>query len=403
MTFDDAVTATDTATAPDTGTARPSDLIVLGKIKRTVDFGISLPKLMADGRLLIQGTSGAGKSWLMRRLLEQSSGQVQHIIIDPEGEFRSLAESADYPVIDASKLDGNRFAALGVRVRSQRLSLVLDISQLDRERQLIAVAGFLRAIIDCPRENWHPAIVAIDEAHLFAPMGGQGFESATSRRVVTAAMVDLMSRGRKRGLAAIIATQRLARLSKSVASEATNFLVGRNTLDLDIRRAAEIIGWDARRAFDLMPGLTPGSFIASGGAFNQTAEITAIGSVRSRHIGASPDISAPPLPTAIDAASQLGIDDLEDEAEAEPLGLPPGFRAVRGFIGHPSAPLATRIVEALLPLYPSGAAIAELVTHFATTGDDLDNAIDLLTTWNTVTKDDGGAIRLERGMGARLC
>ena len=51
---------------------------------------------LIDTRLLVQANSGAGKSWCIRRILEQTHGQVQHLIIDPEGEFASLRERYDY-------------------------------------------------------------------------------------------------------------------------------------------------------------------------------------------------------------------------------------------------------------------------------------------------------------------
>jgi hypothetical protein len=376
-----------------------ADLIFLGRTAQKQPFGIGLPQLL-DGRLLIHGTSGAGKSWLLRRLLEQSSGRIQQIVIDPEGEFRSLAESADYPLIDASRLDGRGFASLGLRVRAQRLSVVLDVSQVDRESQMVAVAGFLRAIVECPREHWHPALVVIDEAHLFAPFGGQGIETTATRRAVTAAVVDLMSRGRKRGLATAIATMRLARLSKSVVSEATNFLVGRNMLDLDIRRAAQIIGWDARRAFDLMPVLAPGHFVASGPAFSHAAAIATIGPVRSRHMGAAPEMSTPPLPSAEEAEQLLGIDDLNQETEDAAGRLPAGFRAVRGFLLQESAPLAASIVRELLPLFPDGVAVADLAAHLGASEQAVAAAIALLDEYNAVTTK-GGAVRIERGMRDR--
>src|SRR5438552_17261252 len=50
---------------------------------------IDLPTLL-DTRLLVQANSGGGKSWLLRRLLEQSQGKVQQIVIDLEGEFATL-------------------------------------------------------------------------------------------------------------------------------------------------------------------------------------------------------------------------------------------------------------------------------------------------------------------------
>jgi hypothetical protein len=54
--------------------------------------------------------------------------------------------------------------------------------------------------------------------------------------------------GRKRGLAGIIATQRLAKLAKNVAAEASNFLMGRTFLDIDMARAADLLGLDRRGA-----------------------------------------------------------------------------------------------------------------------------------------------------------
>jgi hypothetical protein len=370
----------------------------LGKTATGAPFTIGLPQLL-DGRLLLQGQSGAGKSWTMRRLLEQSSGQIQQIVIDPEGEFRTLAESADYPVIDAARLDGRGFASLGLRVREQRTSIVLDVSQIDREAQMIAVAGFLRAIIECPREHWHPALVAIDEAHLFAPLGGSP-DSGMIRRTVTAVVVDLMSRGRKRGLATVIATQRLARLSKSVASEATNFLIGHNTLDLDIRRAAEIIGWTAKRAGDVMPTLRPGHFIATGTAFSVSPAVVTVGPVRSRHIGATPSISAPPLPSAEEAEAALGIDQLDDDAESRER-LPRSFRAVRDFMCDPASPVATRLLHALAPLYPQGAALTGMAGALGASEADVSAALALLDTWNVLAVE-GGVARLEKTVAQRL-
>ena len=51
---------------------------------------------LVKSRLLVQANSGGGKSWTLRRLFEQTFGLVQHIIIDPEGEFYTLREKHDY-------------------------------------------------------------------------------------------------------------------------------------------------------------------------------------------------------------------------------------------------------------------------------------------------------------------
>jgi hypothetical protein len=52
---------------------------------------LDLAKLMA-GRCLIQGSSGAGKSQTLRRIIEEAFDYLTTIIVDPEGEFTNLAE-----------------------------------------------------------------------------------------------------------------------------------------------------------------------------------------------------------------------------------------------------------------------------------------------------------------------
>jgi hypothetical protein len=76
-------------------------------------------------------------------------------------------------------------------------------------------------------------LVVVDEAQLFAPAIA-GEVSDEARKLSLGAMTNLMCRGRKRGLAGVIATQRLAKLAKNVAAEASNFLMGRTFLDIDM-------------------------------------------------------------------------------------------------------------------------------------------------------------------------
>ena len=57
----------------------------MSKINMGKDCEIDLKKLLKE-RLLLTAGSGGGKTWALRRLLEQSHGQVQQIIFDIEGE-----------------------------------------------------------------------------------------------------------------------------------------------------------------------------------------------------------------------------------------------------------------------------------------------------------------------------
>jgi hypothetical protein len=61
---------------------------------------IDLPTLI-ETRAIIQANSGGGKSWAIRRILEQSHGKVQQIVIDVEGSFRTLREQFEYFLLGA--------------------------------------------------------------------------------------------------------------------------------------------------------------------------------------------------------------------------------------------------------------------------------------------------------------
>ena len=200
---------------------------------------LDLEELLAT-RLLVQGNSGSGKSHLLRRLLEQSAPWVQQCIIDPEGDFTTLADKFGHTVVDATRTEAE-LTRIAARVRQHRVSVVLNLEGLDVEQQMRAAAAFLGGMFDADRDHWYPVLVVVDEAQLFAPAVA-GEVSDEARKLSLGAMTNLMCRGRKRGLAGVIATQRLAKLAKNVAAEASNFLMGRTFLDIDMARAADQLG-----------------------------------------------------------------------------------------------------------------------------------------------------------------
>ncbi|MFN5820817.1 MAG: ATP-binding protein, partial [Novosphingobium sp.] len=125
---------------------------------------------------------------------------------------------------------------------------------------------------------WYPALVVVDEAQVFAPAVA-GEVSDEARRLSLAAMTNLMCRGRKRGLAGVVATQRLAKLAKNVAAEASNFLMGRTFLDIDMARAADLLGMERRQA-EQIRDLGRGQFLGLGPAISRRPVSVQIGAVR---------------------------------------------------------------------------------------------------------------------------
>ncbi|PWW04400.1 hypothetical protein DFR52_1011098 [Hoeflea marina] len=254
---------------------------------------LDIEELLAT-RLLVQGNSGSGKSHLLRRLLEQSAQWVQQVIIDPEGDFVTLSEKYGHLVVDGERSEAE-LAGIGSRIRQHRVSCVLSLEGLDVEQQMRAAAVFLNAMFDAEHEYWFPVLVVVDEAQLFAPAVG-GDVSEDARKMSLGAMTNLMCRGRKRGLAGVIATQRLAKLAKNVAAEASNFLMGRTFLDIDMARAADLLGMDRRQA-EMFRDLKRGNFVGLGPALSRRPLPISIGEVQTQARSSSPKLM--PMPEAV--------------------------------------------------------------------------------------------------------
>lgn len=276
-------------------------------------IGINVATLL-ETRLLVQASSGGGKSWALRRLLEQTANHVQHLIIDPEGEFATLRAKFDYIV--AAPHDGDALAhprtagLLARRLLETGVSAVIDIYDLKAHDRQAFVRLFCEAMVNAPRALWRPALLVIDEAHVFCAEG--------SRSEATGAVIDVVTRGRKRGFGTVLATQRLSKLHKDAAAEMLNKLVGRTGLDIDVKRAADELGMSPRDAMDALRSLQPGEFFAFGPALSPTPMKIAVGAVTTMHPKAGERmLSPPPAPSAKIRAVLKELADLPAAAEEE--------------------------------------------------------------------------------------
>src|SRR5690242_12680450 len=121
-------------------------------------ISIDLEELLAT-RLLVQGNSGSGKSHLLRRLLEQSAPWVQQAIIDPEGDFVTLAERFGHLVINAEDHTERALQVAGERARIHRVSAVLNLEGLDAENQMRRASAYLNGLFEIGRDHWYPMLV----------------------------------------------------------------------------------------------------------------------------------------------------------------------------------------------------------------------------------------------------
>lgn len=275
------------------------------------DVVVDLDRLVAS-RMLVQANSGGGKSRAIRQLLEQTHGRVQHLVLDPEGEFSTLRERFDY--ILAAKQGGDTIAAPKYANRLCRYlvelnaSAVLDLYDLTLDERREFVRHFLTELMALPRALWHPIVVVIDEMHVFAPEAGQ----AQSAEAVTA----LATQGRKRGFCLVGATQRISKLHKDVAAELLNKMIGRTGLDIDVKRAGDELGM-AKDERTGLKTLAPGEFYVYGPAIaNEVAKVKT-GDVVTSHPEAGRVGMLPPPPSAKVRAMLAQLQDLPKEAEEE--------------------------------------------------------------------------------------
>jgi len=185
-----------------------------------------LPLSALDERVAIVGTSGSGKTYAAKGLVERLMDRGARVcIVDPLGVWWGLRAGADgaaasgYPVVvfggrhaDVA-LDEGMGAALGHLVGTHPLACVVDVSELGSSA---ACRAFMTAFAEALYEaNTEPLHLVLDEADLWAPQRAQPGGQALLGRIE-----EIVRRGRVRGFVPWLITQRPAVLHKDVLSQA---------------------------------------------------------------------------------------------------------------------------------------------------------------------------------------
>lgn len=283
--------------------------------KINIGFDIFLEKLI-ETRALIQANSGGGKSYLIRKLIEMIHSKVPYILLDLEGEFITLREKYDVIIFGKGHdipINIQHAEKLATYLLELSANAIIDLSELKHHERIIFVKRFLESLIAAPKVLWHPTIVLLDEAHQFAPEG----EKCES----TNAVIDLCTRGRKRGLCGILATQRLSKLNKDAAAELNNKLIGRTTLDVDVKRTASELGMNPKEAKPLLRQLEEGEFYVFGPAISNEVTKQKVSLVRTTHVKTGMKFSkiTPPSKTLQKIISQIAEIPAEVEQELDTI------------------------------------------------------------------------------------
>lgn len=270
-------------------------------------------------RLLITANSGGGKSWMIRRIAELLSDYMPVIIIDPEGEFKTLREKFPFVLIGPggeAPADCRSAKMTILKILELRASAVFDLSELPRFEKHNFIKILAEAAIDSPKHLWRDTTFIFDEAHDVCPENGKG------QSVARAAVLGFPTKGRKRHFGCIFATQRLAKLAMDARAEMLNRAVGMMFEPDDIAAAAGILGVvdkaERRQFAQNMRTMPEGNFYCFGRAISRETMLTQIGPVQTSHEVQESlhGVHAPPTPNKIKSLLPQ-LKDLPQQAEEE--------------------------------------------------------------------------------------
>lgn len=279
-----------------------------------IDIGIPIDiEILMETRLMVESDSGSGKSRALRKMAEECSGKVQQIIIDPEGEFVTLREK--YPFALVCKVGGDiplnmRYAeALAHKILETGISVIIDLYDLKQPDREQFIKLFCEALMDAPKNLRHSILLYIDECQLYCP--------EDKRAISTHAIIDVATRGRKRGICLVVATLRISILNKSLAAQCKNKLMGSTSLPLDQKRVGEELGLTTKEDIRNLRNLEKGEFYAFGPAISKEIVKFRTGPIKTTHISSGAKLTSPPPTPAAIKKILSKLEAIPDEAEKE--------------------------------------------------------------------------------------
>jgi hypothetical protein len=191
-----------------------------------------IPDEALDEDIAILGRKGGGKSYTAKGIVERLLDMGRRVLVlDPLGVWAGLRTSADgerpgYGIAIFGGLHGDlplepaAAEPLARIIAAENLPAVIDLSELSKSAQQSFLLKFLHEL---RRANHEALTVVLEEADVFSPQQPQGDDS----KALHAEIDWIARRGRFRGFRLLTITQRPARLSKDVLTQANMLIMHR--------------------------------------------------------------------------------------------------------------------------------------------------------------------------------
>jgi len=212
------------------------------------------------GKLIaILGIRGSGKTNTSAVILEELlKYNMPLTIIDIDGEYWGLKEKYEILAVGKSenvdvKIEVEHAEYVAEVSISKNVPVILDVSGYLNEEIYKLLFKYFKRIWDLAGKFRKPYMIVLEEAHEFIP---QGIKTDLKEVITRIAL-----RGRKRGLGAIIISQRSAKVEKDVLSQAEILFLHKVVHPADLKVYKEILPLQSKDVVDIVATLNVGECI----------------------------------------------------------------------------------------------------------------------------------------------
>ena len=242
--------------------------------------------------IAILGIRGSGKTNTAAVLLEELLRfNFPLTIVDIDGEYWGLKEKYEILVVGKSEnvdveIDVEHAEQIAEVSISKNVPVILDVSGFLYEDTYKLLLNYFKRIWDLAGKYRKPYEIVLEEAHEFIPQG--------IRTDLKEVLVKIALRGRKRGLGAIVVSQRSAKVEKDALTQAEILFLHKVVHPSDLKVYKEILPLPPKDVVSLVSSLDIGECIFY---YGETCKSIRVRLRETFHAGYTPTLGEVKSPT----------------------------------------------------------------------------------------------------------